>query len=239
MKMHIVMHEPFEAPAAIVTWAEKNNCPVSYTKLFAGDQLPDTCNDFDYLIVMGGPQSPATTTTEFPYFNAPKESALIAEAIRKNKFVLGVCLGAQLIGEALNSKFEHSPNREIGVFDLTLTESGKKDPVFSIFPETFPVGHWHGDMPGITPESEILAYSAGCPRQVVRYTPRVYGFQCHFEFTPEAIEGMIKNCAGELKQYKSLPYIQNAETLRKNNYAPVNAKLFAFLDYMKRMFESA
>ena len=148
---------------------------------------------------------------ECPHFDGKKEIAFIKKTIDQNKIILGVCLGAQFIGEALGASFEHSPNREIGVFPLVLTEEGQQDPVFQNFPKTFLVGHWHGDMPGLTADAKILAITEGCPRQVVQYTPKVYGFQCHFEFNAKAIEGMIENCASELEEYKNLPYIQSAQ----------------------------
>lgn len=233
MKVHIVVHESFEAPAAIATWANSKNHKIEYTKLYNNESLPEEVDAFDFLVIMGGPQSPATTIEECSYFDAKKEIEFIQKAINKEKAVLGVCLGAQLIGEALGAKCEHSPNREIGVFELTLTESGKKDPLFSSFPEKFLVGHWHGDMPGVTQDSEILAYSKGCPRQIIRYTPKVYGFQCHFEFTPEVINGMIENCVGDLEKYKSLPYIQDAATLKRNDYTQMNTYLYKFLDYIE------
>lgn len=229
MKIHIIMHESFESPAAILLWAKKNGHEVNYTKLHEGDIFHDECN-FDFLVIMGGPQSPATTLAECPHFDAEKETAFVKKAIEQNKILLGVCLGAQFIGEALGAKFDHSPNREIGVFPLTLTEDGKLDPIFSTFPEKFMVGHWHGDMPGLTAESKILATSEGCPRQIVRYSPKTYGFQCHFEFTPEAIEDMIKNNAHELEDYKSRPYIETADQLRSHDYTEMNNFLFNFLD---------
>ncbi len=229
MKVHIVMHESFEAPGAIETWAKNKKHEISYTRLYAGDTFPEECN-FDFLVVMGGPQSPETTIDECPHFDAKKEIAFIKKAVEQDKILLGACLGAQFIGEALGAHFGHSPNREIGVFPITLTEDGKQDSIFSTFPDKFMVGHWHGDMPGLTPESKILAVSEGCPRQIVRYASKIYGFQCHFEFTPEAIEGMIENNAHELEQYKDLPYIQTAEQLRKNDYSGMNELLFTFLD---------
>jgi GMP synthase (glutamine-hydrolysing) len=223
------MHESFESPAAIETWAKNKGHNIAYTKLYEGDTFPEECN-FDFLVVMGGPQSPETTTEECPHFDAKKEIAFIKKAIEQNKILLGACLGAQFIGEALGAHFGHSPNREIGAFPITLTEDGKQDPIFSTFPEKFMVGHWHGDMPGLTPESKILATSEGCPRQIVRYAPKIYGFQCHFEFTPEAIEAMIENNAHELEEHKGLPYIQTAEQLRSNDYSEMNKLLFSFLD---------
>ena len=236
MKIHIIMHESFEAPAAIETWAKHKNHEITYTRLYGGGIFPQNVDNIDFLIVMGGPQSPATTKEECPHFDAKKEIEFIKKTINEGKLALGICLGAQLIGEALGAKFAHSPNREICVFELTLTDDVKDDPVFSKFPKKFLVGHWHGDMPGLTPESKILAFSKGCPRQIVRYAPKVYGFQCHFEFTPKAIEGMIKNCGHELEEGKNLPYVQSKEELRKQDYESFNKLLFMFLDYMENTY---
>lgn len=229
MKIHIIQHESFEAPGAIEIWAKDRGYEVSQTHLYNGEQLP-SLDGLDFLVIMGGPQSPATTVEECPHFNAQKEIALIKKAIENGKYVLGVCLGAQLIGEAFGAKVEHSPNKEIGVFNIKMKKEAEQDLIFKDFPKEFPVGHWHGDMPGLTPESKILAYSEGCPRQIVRYTPKVYGFQCHFEFTPEAIDGMIVNCKDELEKLKGLPYVWNEDQLRKADCAPFNQLLFKFLD---------
>lgn len=231
MKLHFIIHESFEAPAAFETWGRVKGYEVTYTRIYNGDIFPEVL-DFDFLIVMGGPQCPETSKEECPYFDSLEEITFIKKAIEQSKVVLGACLGAQMIGEAMGAKFDHSPNREIGVFPVILTEDGKQDPIIGTFPETFMVGHWHGDMPGLTAESKILATSEGCPRQIVRYTPKVYGFQCHFEFTPETIEGMIKNSESELEAYKDLPYVQTKEELRVNDYKPMNELLFKFLDYM-------
>ncbi len=223
------MHESFESPAAIEIWAKDRGCEITYTRLYSGDIFPEECN-FDFLVIMGGPQSPSTTIEECSHFDAQKEISFIKKAIDQNKILLGVCLGAQFIGEALGATFDHSPNREIGVFPVTLTEDGKQDSIFGNFPEKFMVGHWHGDMPGLTPESKILATSEGCPRQIVRYTSKIYGFQCHFEFNIDAINGMIENNSHELEEYKNLPYIQTADQLKAYDYSEMNKSLFNFLD---------
>ena len=234
MRMHIIMHESFESPAAIELWAQKKGHKIAYTRLYKGDIFPQEC-DFDFLVIMGGPQSPATTTDECPYFDARKETDFVKKAIDGKKIILGVCLGAQFIGEALGARFDHSPNREIGVFPITFTQDAKQDLIFSLFPQKLMVGHWHGDMPGLTPESKVLATSEGCPRQIVRYAPMIYGFQCHFEFTPKAIEGIIMNNAHELEKYKGLPYIQTADMLRGYNYSEMNKFLFNFLDAISKL----
>lgn len=229
MKLHMIVHEAFEGPGAIETWAKNNNYSISYTHLYQGDVLPEFC-EFDCLIIGGGPQNPSTTLKECKHFDAKKEQALIFKAINQNKYVLGICLGAQLIGEALGAAFEKSPFKEIGVFDIKLTDDAKKDPIFSNFPQQFPVGHWHSDMPGLTDNAKILAKSEGCPRQIVRYSEKVYGFQCHFEFEKDNIEALIDNCADEL--IESGVFIQTEAQLRSNDYQNINLLLFTFLDYM-------
>ncbi|KKP67134.1 MAG: Glutamine amidotransferase class-I [Candidatus Roizmanbacteria bacterium GW2011_GWA2_35_19] len=229
------MHESFEAPGAIEKWAKYHDFPVTYTRFYQNDKLRDNIDEFDYLIVMGGPQCPITTELECPHFHTKEEIEFIKQTIAKKKSLLGVCLGAQLIGEALGAKFKHSPSREIGVYDLTLTKEAKNDPIFSTFPKKFAVGHWHGDMPGLTPDTKILATSKGCPRQIVRFSPKIYGFQCHFEFTPESMADMIKNNAQELNHYKNWPFIESAETLRKHDFSEMNNLLFKFLDYMESL----
>ncbi len=229
MKLHIIMHESFEAPAAIETWALNQGHEIAYTRLYDGDALPESF-EFDFLVVMGGPQSPATTTEESPHFDAKKEIAFIKSAAAQDKFLLGVCLGAQMIGEALGAPFEHSPNKEIGVFPVELTQDGKLDPIIGTFPEKFLVGHWHGDMPGLTPDAKILAFSEGCPRQIVRYSPKIYGFQCHFEFTPDAVEDLIEHSADEFEQLKDELYVETPAQLREHDYVEMNGLLFKFLD---------
>jgi GMP synthase (glutamine-hydrolysing) len=144
--------------------------------------------------------------------------------------VLGVCLGAQFISQALGAGFERSPHREIGVFPVALTDEGKRDPLLHDFPDIFDVAHWHGDMPGLTPESKVLAASQGCPRQIVRYAPTVYGFQCHFEFTVEAVDDMIANSRRELEQFKGQRFVESPAQLRAHEYGPMNELLFCFLN---------
>jgi GMP synthase (glutamine-hydrolysing) len=234
MHVHFIIHENFEAPGAIESWAKAKGHSISYSRVYQNEALPQDASMIDFLVIMGGPQSPDTTLEECPHFNSAKEMALIFDAIARDKLVLGVCLGAQLIGEALGAKFEHSPHREIGVFPIHLTEQGKTDSIFSQFPEQFLVGHWHGDMPGLTKDSVVLAYSKGCPRQVVRYSKKVYGFQCHFEFTPSSVAGMIESCSQDLNEAGKKPYIQNSDQLLAHRYDEINQFLYQFLDEFSR-----
>ena len=230
MHIHFIIHEHFEAPGAYEIWGKSRGCSLSYTRVYQGEPLPEELGGIDMLIIMGGPQSPATTREECPWFDAQAEKALISRAIEAGKTVIGVCLGSQLIGEALGAAFCHSPEKEIGKFPVMLTDAGKANPLFEGFGSVLNVGHWHNDMPGLTPQAKVLAYSEGCPRQIVQYSERVYGFQCHMELTPEVVELLIEHSQNDLRRAGEFRFVETAEKLRSHDYREMNQVLFSFLD---------
>ncbi|OPA87720.1 GMP synthase [Pseudomonas fluorescens] len=230
MKVHFVMHESFEAPGAFEDWVTARGYRASYSRVYQYDALPDDAAAFDLLVVLGGPQDPGTSLEQCPHFNAVAERELINKAISGGKAVVGVCLGSQLIGEALQATFAHSPEKEIGKFPIHLTEEGLANPKFSHFGKTLDVGHWHNDMPGLTAQARIIARSEGCPRQIVEYSPLVYGFQCHMELTKDVVELLIQASEAELATLTDRRFVQQPAALRENDYAEMNQKLFVFLD---------
>ncbi|TXH23137.1 MAG: hypothetical protein E6Q95_00665 [Chitinophagaceae bacterium] len=230
MHIHFIQHESFEAPGAYLHWAEQNLLQISFTKLFLHQSLPETIDDIDILVILGGPQSPDTTTAECSYFNAAAEISIIQKCIRANKIVIGVCLGAQLIGESLGAKYEHSPEKEIGNFPILITEKGKQNHLINHMNSETIVGHWHNDMPGLTSESTILATSNGCPRQIVQYSPGVYGLQCHLEFNQELVAGLIHHEMNLQQLSTTHPFVQNSEAILHYNYDEMNNALYQFLN---------
>lgn len=230
MKIHFIVHEAFEAPGAYEQWVKARGYAATYSRLHLHETLPPSVDDIDLLVVMGGPQCPATTREECPHFDASAERAFILKCVTAQKAVVGVCLGSQLIGEALGAGYEHSPEKEIGKFPIALTPEGKRNEKFSDFGDTLDVGHWHNDMPGLTESAVVIAHSEGCPRQIVQYSNLVYGFQCHMEFTPDVIELLIAASESELASLTNHRFVQQADALRANDYEEMNRKLHGFLD---------
>ena len=227
MKVHFIQHDPWVLPGEYLAWAEQNQYEVRITKCWLHDPIPENA-DADILIVLGGFQNPATTKEECSYFDAAGEKALIRCCVESGMIVIGVCLGAQLIGEALGAVYAHSPEREIGAVETRLTREGRADPFFQAFPGHFLAGAWHNDMPGLTEDSIIIAESDGCPRQIIRYGKYVYGFQTHMEFTHEVIAAMVE-AAGESLDDRGR-YVQDKEQLFAFDYTEMNSMLVSFLD---------
>lgn len=225
MNILCITHADFETPGVIEAWARDHGhsfkTATPYKTPKKNILIDESC---DFLIIMGGPQSPLEIEKD-PYLKY--EIALIKKAINDNKLVLGFCLGAQLIGEALGAVTARSPEKEVGVFPITLTNDARDDPIFYDYPKTFPVIHWHNDMPGLTGESKLLAHSAGCPRQIICYRPNVYGFQCHLEITHDGIKTMINAVPQDLKPSR---FTQTAEELLSQDYHAINQNMIRILN---------
>ncbi|WP_233194575.1 gamma-glutamyl-gamma-aminobutyrate hydrolase family protein [Aquimarina sp. I32.4] len=239
IKLHIVIHEEFEGLGVIKDWISKKGYEVSFSRVYLNEELPTTIDNLDGLIVMGGPQSPNTTKEECSYFDAIAEMALIKNFIDHQKIVIGVCLGAQMIGQALGAPVEKSPEPEIGYFPIMKTKEGHIHTKLVHFPDNAVVGHWHGDMAGLTPEAKVLAYSEGCPRQIIEYADLVYGLQCHMEFNASCIEGLIENSTEELAVLSARKYVDSIEVLRnKIDFDFMNTLLFTFLDHVIKEYKN-
>ena len=55
---------------------------------------------------------------QFPWLCSEKN--FIQEAIAAGKYIVGICLGAQLIASALGAEVTKNPHREIGWFPITV-----------------------------------------------------------------------------------------------------------------------
>lgn len=226
MNVHAILHAAFEKPGIIEHWAIEKGYQFSVTHSYLGETLPDI-SAIDFLILMGGPQS-AVKFDQYPYLI--DEVELVRKAVRRQKAILGICLGAQIISESLGAKTEVSPNKEVGVFPVQLTKDGLQDPLFKLFPEKFNVMHWHNDMAGIADNGILLAKSGGCPRQIIRYTDRVYALQFHMEMTIDIVKDMLRHCDTDLQP--SSQYVQTMEQLLSADFPAINKKMKVILDYL-------
>src|SRR5688572_2775477 len=68
-------------------------------RLYAGDEVPASLDDWDLLVVMGGPMGVEDVEdARFPFL-AP-ELELLKRAVARDFPTLGLCLGAQLLAAA-------------------------------------------------------------------------------------------------------------------------------------------
>jgi GMP synthase-like glutamine amidotransferase len=117
---------------------------------------------FDAFIVGPTPIS-ANDVHERPFL--AKEWGYLGEIIESAKPCLGVCCGGQMLARRLGARVTSSPEKEVGGYEVRLTEHGREDPLFAGFPPVFPVFQWHSDVFEIPPGGELLAEGDPCPVQ--------------------------------------------------------------------------
>jgi GMP synthase (glutamine-hydrolysing) len=143
--------------------------------------IPKSADEFSAIIILGGPMSVYEGIT---YLN--EEQVLIRDAFQKNVPILGICLGSQLIAGALGGTVYRGAKKEIGWYDVYITDKGL-DSLFKGFDQRkLRVFQWHGDSYWLPPQAEILAYSDHYP-QAFRIGS-TYGLQFHLEVTTNMIE---------------------------------------------------
>jgi GMP synthase-like glutamine amidotransferase len=226
MRIQCLQHVPFEGPAGIADWAAARGHSLTSIRLFEGVGLPDP-QDLDWLAVMGGPMS-IHEEDAHPWLAA--EKVFLREAIGAGKTIVGVCLGAQLIADALGARVFRNAHKEIGWFPIELTEEGRTSNAFGFLPGRFEVFHWHGDTFDLPSGGVHIAYSEGCRNQAFMHAGRVLGLQFHLESTPQSLRDIVANCADEIVPGR---YIQSAERMLEatdEDFRRINQALFGILD---------
>ena len=155
--------------------------------------LPDL-EKYEALIVLGGTMN-VDQTDRYPHLATEVE--IIREAVQQDMSVLGICLGAQLLAKALGGTVQRLPRREIGWYDVSLTDAGKADDVLSAFAPVQEVFQWHEDGITLPSSATILASSEACPVQAFRFGEHAYGFQFHLEVDPSLIERWLTVSANQ------------------------------------------
>jgi len=210
MKLHYLQHICFEDLGSIDHWAKKNDFSVTRTAFFNDEPLPHI-DDIDWLIILGGPMN-IYEDNSYPWLKEEKD--FIKKAITQKKIVIGICLGAQLIADALGAKVTKGKYKEIGWFPVKLL-CNKTLPLFPVNKDEFKTFHWHTDTFDIPTGANLLACSAACETQAFSYdNNRIIALQFHMELTREGIARLIDKEARELTSNK---FIQNKQEILKNN----------------------
>ncbi|MFZ5366322.1 MAG: type 1 glutamine amidotransferase [Patescibacteria group bacterium] len=171
------------------------------SRVHLGEEVPSN-SDFEAVIISGG--SMGVYEMHLPQYDyLKKEADFIADMIAKDKAVLGICLGHQLLAHILGGEVKLSAeNSEIGWSKIVLNSNGKADPLFSNMPDEFWSFQYHKDQVTLLPKNAInLAQSPLCEVQAFRYsTNPVWGIQFHPEISPEKARKILESRREELEK---------------------------------------
>ena len=176
-----------------------------------GDQVPDTADGFDGILLLGGGFMPDD------YERAPwlhRERALTGHAIRSGTPLLGICLGAQVLAQVAGGIVKASEGMpEWGSTMIRLLPAAEHDPVFAGLPASIPMIEHHRDRITELPADAVhLASSDACPMQAFRVGSAAWGVQFH----PEQYAARIGTWDSEALARTGVDLAQLVETAAAN-----------------------
>ncbi len=179
MKVLVFQHHDSEGPGTLGTFLQRDGGTIDTVHFTHGDEIP-ALEAYDQLWIMGGPMD-VWDVKDHPWLAAEKKA--IRRFVREiERPVLGVCLGHQLLADALGGTCGPLDPPEIGVVPITLTVEGTSDPLLAGLPERWPCVQWHGVHVAELPEGAVnLGVSEQCGVQAARFAPRAWGIQGHIE----------------------------------------------------------
>jgi GMP synthase-like glutamine amidotransferase len=209
MRWHCLQHLPDEGPGHAAAWLAAQGHALTYTELFEPNPVFPALAEFDGLLVLGGAMS-VHEEADFPWL-AP-EKTFLREALRAGKITLAICLGAQLVAQALGGEVRRNPEPEIGFWTVRFSAKALAHPLLRGWPDKATVLHWHADTFTVPPGAVRVGMSAGCAAQGFVWGDGIIGLQFHPEMTEEMVEKLIDfenhEMAGEAE------FVQTASQIR-------------------------
>ncbi len=184
-KILVFQHVPYEPLGTLDPLLKESGFRIRYVNFGRDPHTRPSLEKYAAVIVLGGPMNADQIDT---HPNLITEVEILREAVDKDMSVLGICLGAQLLAKALGGSVRRNPTREIGWYDVDLTEDGRADPVLSTFAARQQVFQWHEDGIELPQDVVHLASSPASKVQAFRSGEHVYGLQFHLEVDSSLIE---------------------------------------------------
>ncbi len=181
----VFQHMDHDHPGRFLDFFAEDRIVPEFIRLWQGAAIPDFA-PYDLLFVLGGAQD-TWQVTEHPWMAAEKQA--IREWVwDRAKPYIGVCLGHQLLCESLGGEVALADQGEVGVFDVGVTEDGKRHKLFEGLGHSHKVMQWH--LAEVTRPPQGIAVLASSPRaavQSVAVDDHAIGTQFHCEFSPQTM----------------------------------------------------
>ncbi len=175
-------HMDDEPPGLFGEFLSARGAAINIVNLHRGEEIPSLA-PYDFMLVMGGAMD-VWDEAQNPWL-VQEKTAIREWALNRNRPFFGVCLGMQLLAEALGGKVGLARTAEVGVGDIDLCGA---HPLNGGLSPRFKMMQWHHAEVTALPEgAEVLARSAVTEVQIMAVGGNLLGTQFHGELTPELV----------------------------------------------------
>ena len=202
MKFLVLQHINIEHPGIFLKFIKEDNITLDTIELDENEKIPNL-DIYDAMIVMGGPMD-TWQEEAYPWLKVEKENIHNFVSIKKKPY-LGLCLGAQLLSEAIGGKVRKMATPEIGVLNVSIKDDKS---IFKGMDKNLKALQWHSyEVCNLPTSTKILATSAACNVQAFS-SEKAFGLQFHVEQTKVTVPQWA--CVPEYKSALENTLGQNA-----------------------------
>lgn len=220
----VFQHMDDEPPGLFGDFLRARGADLDIVMLHRGEAIPSLA-PYDFLLVMGGAMD-VWEEDAHPWLVAEK-AAVREWTMDRNRPYLGICLGLQLLAEALGGEVGLASEAEVGVCKVDINLQGAIHPLTADLPSSLPVMQWHHAEVTRLPEgAEVLASSPVSRVQIMAVGTDILATQFHAELTPALVDRWA-----HIPQY--LEWLDAA--LGPNAYERVRADALPLMPAMEQM----
>jgi GMP synthase-like glutamine amidotransferase len=203
--IRIFRHAACEPPGRLGTVLDRHGCPYEMICLDEGVPVPAGFDAVAGLVFMGGPGN----VNEPPEWMR-QELVLIRAAAEHGIPMLGICLGAQLIGKALGGTVRPGLTMEVGWHPVERIADSAAPEWFAGLPARFEVFQWHAHTFSLPPGAVALLRGR-CAEVQAFAIGNILAMQFHLEITVETIRALTQRYGSDMEPVSEC--VQDAATI--------------------------